>query len=115
MEVKNSPAIQFSKTVEPGLVKPIVTPAPLEKKTDDIEEKIITKEMIVNKVEGMNEFLEPTSTNVKFQLHEELDIYYVQVIDSKTNEVLREIPNKKFLDMYASMAELAGLIVDEKL
>ncbi len=34
MEVKNSPApaIHFSKMIEPGLVKPIVTPAPLEKK-----------------------------------------------------------------------------------
>jgi flagellar protein FlaG len=115
MEVKNSPAIHYSKTVEPGLVTPIKPHAPLERKKDDIEEKIITKEMIVNKVEGMNEFLEPTSTNVKFQLHEKLDIYYVQVIDSKTNEVLKEIPNKKFLDMYASMAELAGLMVDEKL
>ncbi|MDX1806633.1 MAG: flagellar protein FlaG [Paenisporosarcina sp.] len=115
MEVKNPTAIHFSKTVEPSLVKPMVTPAPLEKKMDDIEEKIITKEMIVNKVEGMNEFLEPTSTNVMFQLHEKLDIYYAQVIDSKTDEVIREIPNKKFLDMYASMAELAGLMVDEKL
>ena len=115
MEVKNSPASHFSKTVEPILVNPIRTPAPLEKKMDDIEEKIITKEMIVNKVEGMNEFLESTSTNVKFQLHEKLEVYYGQVIDSATDEVLREIPNKKFLDMYALMAELAGLIVDEKL
>ena len=114
MEVKNPTAIHFSKTVEPNLVKPIATPAPIEKKIDSLEEKIITKEMIVNKLEGMNEFLQPTSTNVKFQLHEKLDVYYVQVIDSTTDEVLREIPNKKFLDMYASMAELAGLIVDEK-
>ena len=115
MEVKNPSAIQFLKIVEPNLVKPIVTPTPIDKKPDDIEEKMITKEILVNKVEGMNEFLEPTSTNVKFQLHEKLDVYYVQVIDSKTDEVLREIPNKKFLDMYASMAELAGLIVDKKL
>jgi len=114
MEVKNSPAIHFPKNVEPILVNPIRTSAPLDKKADDIEEEKITKEMIVNKVEGMNEFLQPTSTKVKFQLHEKLDVYYVQVIDSKTDEVLREIPNKKFLDMYASMAELAGLIVDEK-
>jgi len=115
MEVKNPTVIHFSKSVEPGLVTPIRPQAPLEKKMDDIEGKMITKEMIVKKVDGMNEFLQPTSTNVKFQLHEKLDIYYVQVIDSKTDEVLREIPNKKFLDMYASMAELAGLMVDEKL
>lgn len=70
--------------------------------------------MLKNRVDGMNEFLEPTTTAVKFQFHEKLNEYYVQIVDSKTDEVLKEIPNKKFLDMYASMTELMGLIVDEK-
>ena len=70
--------------------------------------------MVKNRVEGMNEFLEPTTTAVKFLLHEDLNEYYVQVINPLTDEVLKEIPNKKFLDMYASMTELMGLIVDEK-
>ncbi|WP_142827607.1 flagellar protein FlaG [Planococcus soli] len=113
MEVTNSTAIQFPKISEsnPAVFKKTVTSEPYNNENTD---HTITKEAIVNKVESMNEFLEPTSTNVKFQLHEELEVYYVQVIDSKTDEVLREIPNKKFLDMYASMADLAGLIVDEK-
>ncbi|WP_257350274.1 flagellar protein FlaG [Pseudalkalibacillus decolorationis] len=39
----------------------------------------------------------------------------MQIIDDKTKEVIREIPNKKFLDMYASMAELLGIVVDERI
>ena len=114
MEVTNTSILHFPKINEPDPVVLKKAIAPEENQLDQAV-KPITKEMISDKVEGMNEFLEPTSTNVKFQLHEKLEVYYVQVVDTKTDEVLREIPNKKFLDMYASMAELAGLIVDEKL
>jgi flagellar protein FlaG len=36
------------------------------------------------------------------------------VIDENTNEVVREIPPEKILDVMASIMELAGLIVDER-
>ena len=36
----------------------------------------------------------------------------VQIINSETNEVVREIPPEKVLDMVARMWELAGIIVD---
>ncbi|SDC12024.1 flagellar protein FlaG [Terribacillus halophilus] len=66
-------------------------------------------------IETMNQFLEPTHTNMKFELHEELERYYVTVVDSDTNQVVREIPPKKLLDAYAKMAEFMGLLVDEKI
>jgi len=65
-------------------------------------------------VESMNEFLGPTRTELKFQFHDKLDEYYVSVINPETDEVIKEIPPKKLLDIYASMAEFMGLIVDEK-
>lgn len=53
-------------------------------------------------------------TSIKFELHDKLDRYYVSVIDKNTDEVIKEIPPKKMLDMYAAMAEFMGFIVDEK-
>lgn len=114
MEVKNTPVIYYPKKSEPTAVKPVQTQVQPEQQDSEINEKI-TKEMLVNKVEKMNEFLGQTSTEIKYKLHEDLNVYYVQVIDSNTEAVLKEIPNKKFLDMYASVAELMGLIVDDKL
>lgn len=113
MEVKPAPAIPFPKKVDLAMEYPVKGPVQLEEPTTELKEKV-TKEMLIDKVEGMNEFLEPTPTEIKFKLHEKLDIYYVQVIDTNSDTVLREIPQKKFLDMYASMAELMGLIVDDK-
>jgi flagellar protein FlaG len=70
---------------------------------------------IEKKIETMNMFLEPTHTNLKFELHEKLHQYYVSVIDSETQKVIKEIPPKKLLDAYAKMAEFMGLLVDEKI
>jgi flagellar protein FlaG len=112
MEVKNTAVIYFPNKSETKVEKPV--PVQPKQSVQEMVERI-PKERLIDKVDEMNEFLEPTSTSLKFQLHEKLEVYYVQIIDTRTDEVLKEIPNKKFLDMYASMAEIAGLLVDEKL
>jgi flagellar protein FlaG len=75
----------------------------------------IPKEKLEEVVKGLNEFLQPSHTSIKFELHDELQEYYVQIIDERTNEVIREIPPKKLLDMYAAMMEFVGLVVDKKI
>ncbi len=65
-------------------------------------------------VKKMNEFIKPVETSIQFELHEELNEYYVKVINKETEEVIREIPPKKLLDMYAAMAELIGIIINER-
>jgi flagellar protein FlaG len=94
-----------------------VKSAEMVKKNDvlNAEEEMIPKEKIEEIVKGMNQFLQPSHTSLKFELHDELKEYYVQIIDERTNEVVREIPPKKLLDMYAAMMEFVGLIVDKKI
>ncbi|WP_062199894.1 flagellar protein FlaG [Massilibacterium senegalense] len=75
----------------------------------------VTKEKLDKVVESLNHFLEPTMTSLHFKLHEELQEYYVELVDSKTQEVIREIPSKKVLDMYMEMTKLIGLFVDKKI
>lgn len=74
-----------------------------------------TKENLQKVINAMNDVLKPTHTSSKFVLHEKLNDYYVQVVDQVTNEVLKEIPNKKFLDMYAEMIDFMGIFVDKKI
>ncbi len=69
---------------------------------------------VQSKVEKLNEVLAYEKTNLKFVFHEELHEYYVTVVNPNTNEVVREIPPKKILDIYAAMKELVGILVDEK-
>lgn len=73
------------------------------------------KEKVVKTVEGLNEFLSPSHTSLKFVFHEKLNEYYVTLVDDKTNEVVKEIPSKKMLDFYAAMTEAIGLMIDKKI
>ncbi|WP_202079335.1 flagellar protein FlaG [Caldalkalibacillus salinus] len=74
-----------------------------------------TPEELASLVAGANRFFQVTHTHLSFQLHEGLNEYYVEIRDSETDEVLKEVPSKKFLDMVEKLQELAGLVIDEKI
>ncbi|SES22153.1 flagellar protein FlaG [Salisediminibacterium halotolerans] len=65
-------------------------------------------------VTAMNELHEIQHTQMQYEKHETLDRTMVRVVDRDSEEVIREIPPEKFLDMISHMLEFAGLIVDEK-
>ncbi|WP_153720649.1 flagellar protein FlaG [Sporosarcina cascadiensis] len=79
------------------------------------ERKELTKSEAKKLTEGMNKFLESVSTQLRFKFHDKLNEYYVAIVDSETDEVVREIPPKKLMDMYASMKEFVGLLIDRKI
>lgn len=86
-----------------------------EADTEKSEPVTLNKTEINKKIESVNKFLESSQTSLKFQFHDKLNEYYVSILDSKTQEVIKEIPPRKFLDMYATMMESIGLIVDHKI
>lgn len=75
----------------------------------------ISKEKLQSVVNTVNEFLQINHNASKFVLHDGLDRYFVQVVDTKTEEVVKEIPPKKLLDAFYEMQKLLGMIVDEKI
>jgi flagellar protein FlaG len=48
-----------------------------------------SKEEVENGVSSLNRLLEPSRIQIKFELHEQLNDYYVTVIDVQTNETIR--------------------------
>jgi len=64
-------------------------------------------EEILDQTAGANRYL-------RFEKHEKTGHWIVQICDSDTDEVLKEIPPEKILDMVSKFCELAGLLVDEK-
>ena len=78
------------------------------------EVQFLSKESLIKALDGINKTLEVSRTHLKFTLHEELEEYYVQVINEQTQEVIKEIPPKKLLDIVAEIWKLAGILIDEK-
>jgi len=60
------------------------------------------------------QLIDSLQTNLKFVYHDELNEYYVEVINPHTNEIIKEIPPKKILDMFAAMADRFGLFIDRE-
>lgn len=79
------------------------------------EEQSVSKEKLQQAVDSVNEFLQLNHSASKFVFHEGLDRYFVQVVDTETEEVVKEIPPKKLLDAFYEMQKLVGMIVDEKI
>ena len=53
-------------------------------------------------------------TQLSFKYHEDTNRISITVTDSDTDEVIREIPPEKTLDMLEKAWEMAGLLVDER-
>jgi flagellar protein FlaG len=88
---------------------------PRGEKLTTTDEQEISKEKLQNAVDTINEFLNINHNASKFVFHNGLDRYFVQVVDTQTEEVVKEIPPKKLLDAFYEMQKLLGMIVDEKI
>lgn len=73
-----------------------------------------TKQAYQTAVNKMNEFMEYSHKDSKFVFHDGLEKYYVEIVDSKTDKVVKEIPPKELLDAYYEMQKLIGKMFDTK-
>ncbi|PYF07628.1 flagellar protein FlaG [Ureibacillus chungkukjangi] len=80
----------------------------------EVENEISTNQM-KQAVDSINEIFEINNSELKFVFHEGLKEYFVQLVNSETEEVVREIPSKKLLDVFYEMQKLVGMIIDEKI
>lgn len=54
-------------------------------------------------------------SDAKFGIHEKTNRIIIKLVDRETQEVIKEIPPEKTLDLLAKRMELAGVLFDEKL
>lgn len=61
-----------------------------------------------------NKIMEETRTHLKFEVYGKFNDIVVQVLDDNTNEVVKEVPPKKLIDMVEKFCEMSGFFMDEK-
>jgi flagellar protein FlaG len=54
------------------------------------------------------------NVRLKFEKHESSGEYLVRIINEENNEVIREIPPERTLDMVAHLQRMIGIILDER-
>ncbi|WIV12019.1 flagellar protein FlaG [Proteiniborus sp. MB09-C3] len=78
-------------------------------------QKKYTEEELKSAITSVNKAINPYDRKLEFSIHEATRLISVKVIDTNTDEVIREIPPEKILDMVAKLWEIAGIIVDQKI
>lgn len=74
----------------------------------------ISEKVVIDAIERANRAISGANRKFEFSIHEKTKEVMVKVIDTDTNQVIREIPPEKILDLVAKMWEMAGLVVDER-
>ena len=110
---KNVPKVEVSTNSVSDNVPKITVQATEPIAARDSSEEI--KQKVQEAVTKMNEMLEVNNNASRFMYHEGLDRYYVTVVDSQTDEIVKEIPPKKLLDAFYEMQKMLGMIVDKKI
>ncbi len=57
----------------------------------------------------------PHYSDAKFGIHEKTNRIVIKLVDRETQEVIKEIPPEKTLELLAKRMELAGVLVDERM
>jgi len=74
----------------------------------------VSKKVVIEAIEKANKAILGGNRRFEFSIHEQTNQILVRIYDSETEELIREIPNEKILDMVAKICEMAGLFVDER-
>jgi len=65
-------------------------------------------------VARLNNTVKAFNLSLRFQIHQESKRCMVQVIDTSTQEVIREMPPERLLNVVAQIQNLIGILLDEK-
>lgn len=115
----------ISSSVDTSSVRPVEMkerplPAQVEQSKNSQEsennqkEEKVDLESLQSLLGGVNDKLEPYDTQVQFSVHEKTKHVMIKIVNTSTNETVREIPSEKLMDIMANLLEVAGILVDIK-
>ncbi|MDE7186699.1 MAG: flagellar protein FlaG [Lachnospiraceae bacterium] len=74
-----------------------------------------TPEHLKKMIAEMNRKISNRNEEAVFGVHEKTNRIMIKILDKDTKEVVKEFPPEKTLDMIASIWEMAGILVDQKM
>ncbi|TVX89447.1 flagellar protein FlaG [Paenibacillus agilis] len=77
----------------------------------EVKKKYTVEEL----VDKFNNAMQENQTHIKVKMHDNMNAIMVTIVDSSTDEVIKEIPSEKMLDMMYNICVKNGLFLDEKI
>lgn len=85
----------------------------IQKESMSTETKINSKEQVEDLVKDLNKALQPMNTNLKFGVDQQ-DVFFVSVVESETNKMIRRFPAEQAKDFLPKMQEVSGMLFDSR-
>jgi len=79
------------------------------------DEEEVNVKRVKSIVDETNHKIKDSRRRLEFSYNEDIKRVSIKVMDEVTNEVIKEIPPEKTLEMITKLWEVAGILVDEKL
>ncbi|HKM43650.1 MAG TPA: flagellar protein FlaG [Limnochordia bacterium] len=74
----------------------------------------LKKAEVESAVESINDAVEHINRSLRFSVHEDTQRIIVRVVNTRTDEVIKELPPEDVLDTVARIREMIGLLIDER-
>ena len=74
----------------------------------------VSEKVVLEAIERANKAISIANRRLEYAIHDKTKDIIVKVINTETEEIIREIPPEKMLDMVACIWEMIGIIVDER-
>ena len=113
---KNPVSLNSVSEVDQSMASPVdgkeLTP-PQEREMEQV-----SQEEFANAVNRLNEFVQTIERNLQFSVDEETGYTVITVVDSETEEIIRQIPPQEVLEMAGNLmdtlAKVEGLLLKEQ-
>lgn len=76
--------------------------------------KIDSQEKMDQLIDKLNKSLDPFNTSLRFGFDSQSDDFYVSVIETQTQKVLRRFPAEQAEQLLPKMEEVTGILFDQK-
>ncbi|MDD5160339.1 MAG: flagellar protein FlaG [Sulfuricurvum sp.] len=82
--------------------------------SDQKTSKIDSQEQMNKLIDQLNQSLNPFNTSLRFGFDNSSEDFYVSVIETKSNRMLRRFPVEQAQQLLPKMQEVNGLLFDQK-
>ncbi len=89
----------------------------IEQSTNHMQEQKSKEEIkkeLQHLMEELNKAMNPLNKDLKFRFNDKVNELVVEVVDTNSNEVIREFPPKEALELMEKVRELVGMLFDKK-
>ena len=90
----------------PAAQAPAATPAPAPQPlSSDIARQVANQ---------INDFLKTTSSSVEFSVAGDSKKVIVRIVDTQTNQLIRQIPSEQMIEISQALDQLSGVLLNQK-